>query len=204
MNHSIEEIISIVTGEKPCVEMSCFDECYDLSQQFQQFLNNGLVVEGYRSDYCFAGCPQGIYESYSAKIFWQQGNPTYQKKGRCCIPTSTIYISAIAPIAIVIYRDSIFGKGSYLSTGRRGRVAVMEGIGWEGDYTIDSISPTQIWWEFEEQIKQILATNNIKVVSPEVLKHHQIEKFAYFPGLELESPQNLLEALFHGGINYDY
>ena len=137
MDYPLDKISAIVAGDHPRIGIGCFNRNYEISQVFRQFLTDQLVAEGYRSDYDFAGCPQGMYWSYSAKVFWPRDKQTYQKQGFCPVPSCTVYISAIAPVAILLYGESVGGKGTYISTRRRGKLARLKGIGWEGDFTLN-------------------------------------------------------------------
>ncbi len=198
----IKKTVELPESERSFPGFLCLDNEYTVNSKFEEYINS-LEAEGFLTDCFIGGVGQGDFYSHSAIIFWKKGKNHYNKGGFSYVKTCTIYFSHIAPIAIINYSESKWSKAQRRRRGKK--VASISSLGYEGDNNISISGLIHDGWEkFDTEIRKQLALPNLWICEKSMLEAIKISKFEYFPGLELKQPSNLMAALFHSGIDWEY
>lgn len=175
--------------------ISSLNSNYDVSEDFKMVLRKQFCFGGFKKCIRLGGMGQGDFISYSSIVFWKQGKNQYPKGSISYVQSCSVYFSHLVPVAIVVFGETIYKRKSTIASD----------IGFQKETVVEGSSvPHSGWEEFFSTLKTELESNKIQVLDFNELSNNYVSSFTYISGLELDPPKNLLCALFHGGIDYDY
>ena len=195
---TIEELIKLSESQDVfdvSLGFSSLNSNYDVSEEFKEYLYKELCFDGFKSCVRLGGMGQGDFVSYSSIVLWKKGKNQYPKGGLSYVKSCSVYFSHVAPIAIIVFGETVYTKKSTIAVD----------IGFQKDTVVKGSTNPHIGWEpLLTSLKDKLELIKIKVFDFNELSRNTVSSFDYISGLELEPPKNLLGALYHGGIDYDY
>lgn len=194
----IEELKTLVNNDEFSSKkgfINHFVGSYEPSKKLVDFYENALNIDGFRKQIFYGGYGQGDFWSYSSLVYWKSPRDVVNRKGTAYIKSCCLFLSYLAPVAIISYGDVIWNR----------RKVLIPEIGFEKKCEISgNHNPHNGWETLDITLREKLKEVNIEVYEHELLSEIDFNGTTLLDGLDFELSGDLLSSLFYSGRDWDY